>query len=63
MISLIVIGKRAKLHHQQAMGKKNRKAKAVVTTADGDMGMPRSVRRECLEIVNMLLDSKYCKVP
>ena len=39
-----------------AMGKKNRKAKSVA--ADSESGMPRHVRREVLEIVNLLLDSE-----
>ena len=39
------------------MGKKNKKAKSV--SAETDSGMPRHVRREVLEIVNQLLDSKH----
>ena len=39
------------------MGKKNKKAKSVA--AETDSGMPRHVRREVLEIVNQLLESKH----
>jgi hypothetical protein len=37
------------------MGKKNKKGKTPV--ADTEVGMPRHVRREVLEIVNILLES------
>lgn len=38
------------------MGKKSKKAKAAVVEAEP--GMPRHVRRETLEIINVLLESK-----
>jgi len=38
------------------MGKKNKKAKSAA--AEAESGMPRHVRREVLEIVSQLLDSK-----
>lgn len=38
------------------MGKKNKKAKSAASETES--GMPRHVRREVLEIVNVLLDSE-----
>lgn len=39
------------------MGKKNKKGKTAI--AESDTGMSRHIRREIIEIVNNLLDSKF----
>ena len=39
------------------MGRKNRKGKAAVGEVEGTM--PRSVRKDTLELVALLLESKY----
>ena len=40
------------------MGKKNRKARGGGVNVESETGMPRSVRRECLEMIYVLLDSE-----